>query len=375
MGVSLKKIFTIFLILIILTTLSIFVSCKNSAKAEGDNTSQNAGSDSDKITFSGLGEDKEISVEELKIIEPVDVVASTINSDNEKSTRKVKGILLENILKKYFEKSQKDISAIIFFAGDGYSVEVPNEIVSSRDIIFAYEMDGRPLDSESRPFRAVIPDERTLYWVKNLVKIEIIEDRVGAELNKIVLIDTAVSTITQQDFDYYGVKDKAISTGELLNKFSEDNLSGPIYIESSDRLKKVEELNIFEKALIKISGEEAPAFLAEDLPKGMWVKNVLKFSYGSTVYFSLDEALAAFENKQVDNFKGLAVKDILNEVGLPETQTYLFTALDGYSVEIKSSDIEKGLIYLNEKGEPETYFKDLPKNSVVKNLLSIEIVK
>ncbi len=107
----------------------------------------------------------------------------------------------------------------------------------------------------------------------------------------------------------------------------------------------------------------------------MWVKNILKFSYGPTVYFSIDEELAAFEKKQIDDLKGAAVIDIIKEAGLPEAQSYLFTASDGYNTEIKSSDIEKGLIYLNEKGELETYFKDLPKNSAVKNLLSIEVVK
>lgn len=214
-----------------------------------------------------------------------------------------------------------------------------------------------------------------MYWVKNLIKIEIIENRAETELNKIVFLDTAASSIAQQDFDYYGVKDKAVRTEDLLAKFSRDTLGGTIYIEASDGLKKVEELDTFEKAFIKVGGEDAPAFLAEDLPKGMWVKNILKFSYGSTVYFSMDEALATFENKQIDDLKEVAIIDIIKEVGLPEAQSYLFTALDGYSTEIKSSEIEKGLIYLNEKGELETYFKDLPKNSAVKNLLSIEVVK
>ena len=375
MKVNLKKVFAVFLILMFLVTLSIFISCEKGTGTEENAALQDANNNSDKIVISGLGEDKEISVEELKKIEPITTVAATIDSKNEKSTEKVKGILLENILKKYFGKSQKDLSAMVFFAGDGYSVEIPKEIINSRDIILAYEFDDRPLDSESKPFRVVVPDERTLYWVKNLVKIELMENRIEAELSKIVFLDTAASSITQYDFDYYGVKDKAVKTEELLAKFNQDTLPDPIYIESSDGLKKVEELEIFNKAFIKVGGEDAPSFLAEDLPKGMWVKNILKFSYGPTVYFSIDEALVAFENKQIDDLKGVAVKDIINEVGLPEVKSYLFTALDGYSAEIESSDIEKGLIYLNEKGELETYFKDLPKKSAVRNLLSIEVVK
>lgn len=375
MKANLKKFLGILLVLMILITLSTLISCEKSVKTDEDTASQDITIGTDKIVISGLGDDKEISVEELKRMEAVTMVASTINSDNEKSTRKVKGILLEDILQKYFEKSQKDLSAIIFFAGDGYSVEIPKEIINSRDIILAYELDGRPVDSETQPFRAVVPDERSLYWVKNIVKIEIIENRTETELNKIIFLDTAAGSIEQQDFDYYGVKDKAVSAEDLLTKFSQDTLQGAIYIEASDGLKKVEEADIFKKALIKIGGEDTPAFLAEDLPKGMWVKNILKFSYGPIVYFSIEEALAAFENKQTDDLKGVAVKDIINTAGLPEAQSYLFTALDGYSTEIGSSDIGKGLIYLNEKGEPETYFKDLPKNSEVKNLLSIEIVK
>ncbi len=375
MKLNLKKVFAVFLILMISVTLSIFISCKNGIETSANSSSQDADNSTEKIVISGLGEDKEISLQELKEIEPITTEAATVNSKNEKSTLKVKGILLENILKKYFDKSQKDLSAAVFYAGDGYSVEVPKEILTDRAIILAYEIDGKPLDSESKPLRVAVPDERTLYWVKNLVKIEIIENRVEAELNKIVFLDTAAGSIAQQDFDYYGVKDKAIKTEELLARFSQDTLQGAVYIESSDGLKKVEEPDSFKKAFIKIKGEDAPAFLAEDLPKGMWVKNIIKFSYGPTVYFSIDEALATFENTLADNLSGVAIKDVISKAGLPGAQSYLFTASDGYSAEINSADIEKGLIYLNEKGELETYFKDLPKNSAIKNLLSIEVKK
>jgi DMSO/TMAO reductase YedYZ molybdopterin-dependent catalytic subunit len=375
MKINLKKVFAIFIILMILATLLIFISCKKDTQTVGAAASQNADSDTEKIVISGLGEDKEISIEELKKIEPITTVAATINSSNEKSSQKVKGILLEDVLKKYFNKSQKDLSAIVFYAGDGYSVEIPKEILNSRDIILAYELDGRPLDSESKPLRVTVPDERSLYWVKNLIKIEIIENRAEVELNKIVFLDTAASSIELQDFDYYGVKDKAVKTEELLAEFSQGTLPDAVRIESSDGLKKVEELDSFKKALIKITGEDAPAFLADDLPKGMWVKNIIKFSYGPTVYFSIDEALATFENTQINDLMGASIKDVIEKAGLTEAKSYLFTASDGYNTEIKSTDIEKGLIYLNEKGELETYFKDLPKNSSVKNLLSIEIVK
>ncbi len=116
MKTNLKKVIAIFVILMILMTLSLFfISCKKGAETDENSASQDAGNSGEKIVISGLGEDKEISVEELKKIEPVSTEAVTINSKNEKSAQKVKGILLEDILRKYFEKSQKDLSAIIFY--------------------------------------------------------------------------------------------------------------------------------------------------------------------------------------------------------------------------------------------------------------------
>ena len=53
-------------------------------------------------------------------------------------------------------------------------IEVPHEILAARDIIFAYEIDGKPLAEKAKPIRAVLPEERAMYWVRNLKTVEIL---------------------------------------------------------------------------------------------------------------------------------------------------------------------------------------------------------
>ncbi|MCR3922180.1 MAG: hypothetical protein NUK65_06650, partial [Firmicutes bacterium] len=72
---------------------------------------------------------------------------------------------------------------------------------------------------------------------------------------------------------------------------------------------------------------------------------------------------------------GTALPEIFKEVRLNDSDSYLFTALDGYSVEIKQEDIQQGLIYLNDAGEVTVMFAGLPKNTTIKGLLSIETVE
>ena len=137
-------------------------------------------------------------------------------------------------------------------------------------------------------------------------------------------------------------------------------------------MEKNETLPIFQEAYIKITGADAPAFLAQDMPKGMQVKNILYFSNGSTAWVSYEKAKESLEILNLDNKEGIQVSAVLKEIGFTEGEIYTFTASDDYIVEINVGDLEKGLLYQDEKGRINAYFDGLPKNTTVKDLLSIE---
>jgi DMSO/TMAO reductase YedYZ molybdopterin-dependent catalytic subunit len=381
---NIKKFCILLLIIFIISGLAVSISCSKGTNSAGSNISQNnvnadqatgeAGSNA-KIIISGLGNDKTITLNELKEMDYVKVDAPTINSNNVATTLNVKGPLLEKVLNKYFNISQKDISAVRLDAGDGYSAEIPKEILQNKDIILVYEVDGSPLAKDEQPIRIAIPGERMMYWVKNLTKIEIIKNRTEAGITKIVFLDTAAKTLPQVDFDYYGTIDKAVKTTDLLDKYSKDSTAEVINMEAADGLKKVEKRDTFRKAFLKITGDDSPAFMSNDLPKGMWVKNIIVLSDGYTAYFSSGKAFESFKKTGLDRISGFGLKDVLDKTGISGADTYLFTADDGFNVEIKKDDIENGIIYFNDNNELQVYFKGLPNNTSVKNLLTIESVK
>lgn len=360
---------TIFIIMTLILTLT---SCNKAVDTE-----KSTAEIPNKITISGLDkEDINVSIDDIKELEKVNKDVVAVTASGEKNEMNVSGGLLEELLQKY-SKSQKDFSAIRFVALDGYSIDIPSEILKNRDIILTYEIDGEPLFEESKPLRIVIPDERAMYWVRSLSKIEIIggreEKQANKQTNKIIIFDTVISNLKQEDYEYYESMDKVIRTDELLKKFAMDNVEDEIFIKAADGLEKGESNQVFKDAYIKTTGKEAPMFLSPDMPKGMTVKNILWFSAGNTSFLSMDKVSEYFEEASSDNIKGVFLKDIMNDINLSEGDTYIFSARDGYSVEILPEDIGSGILYKNEEDSIEVYFPDLKKNKSVKDLLSIEV--
>ena len=104
----------------------------------------------------------------------------------------VKGVTLETVLGDLGIEFA-DVQSLRLVAGDGYAVEVPGRIAANRLFIFAYEMDGAPLLQGNAPLRAFIPEEETMYWVRNLETIYILKadstDR-ASNIEKTILFET-----------------------------------------------------------------------------------------------------------------------------------------------------------------------------------------
>ena len=113
-------------------------------------------------------------------------------------------------------------------------------------------------------------------------------------------------------------------------------------------------------------------FLAPDLPEGMHIKGILWFRSEKTAFLSMDKALETYSKSVQGDIEGISLKEVLKDMDLEQGNTYIFTAEDGYSVEISEDDIHRGILYKMDNGSTGVSFEGLPKNTMVRDLLSIE---
>ncbi len=322
-----------------------------------------------KITLVGL-EAAEVAVdlEELMTLPAISKEVTSVNSSGAENTFIIEGALLEELLKSK-GKSQKSYTALRLVAGDGYSVEVPSEILQNRDIILGYRVDGEPLDEISMPIRAIIPEERAMYWVRNLEQIEFTGTKAEAAINEILFLEEAVNTYDSVDYTYYESVDSAIAGKDF---FSAEEMSNGIIIKAKDGLLKSETAEVFNSGYIKHTGTDAPLFLSPDLPKGMHVKNILWFSAGERAYYSVASGLSITDRATIDDQEGIPLHRLFEELSINPSDSYIFTAADGYEVIIETADIEKGILFISEDGLISVKFDGLPKNTNVKGLFAIK---
>lgn len=354
------------LLIILLLCLSACASSETGGQADSS-------ADDEKIIITGgdIGEN-EILIAEIMKLPVIAKEVTSVDSAGDESTFAIKGALFSDVLGT-LGMEQKTLSAIRLVAGDGYMIEVPPEILAVREIIIAYEIDGKPLEEKTKPARLIIPEERAMYWVKNLVKIEILEARETLSLSRLLFMETAFQNMEQHDYTYYDSLDKAVSASDLFKNIPVEESIETVFMKAVDGLEKNEKAEVFDQGYIKFTGVDIPAFMSPDIPKGMYVKDILWLAKGDTGYISGVKALDHFPKVQVDDREGVKLSDLFNEVSMADGESYLFTALDGYNIEIDGGDIARGLIYLRDGGVVSVMFEGLPKNTSVKDLLSIEI--
>lgn len=352
--------------ILLLISLSMgLLACSNEKPLDASNTKSES-EEIKEIKLSGL--DKEnISVDKINNLEKVTKEFKSISSSGEEKTSKVEGVLLNKLLKE-FNKKQSDYSKIRFIAKDGYAIEIPNDILIKRDVMLASKVDGE----KQTPFRVAVNNERSMYWVKDISKIEFLEEVKTSSVGKIIFLETLISSdeINLEDYTYYESTDKAIKVNDMLDTLNCDDFENVLF-KASDGFKKSEDGKIFKENYIKVTGKNSPLFISPDLPKGMHVKNILTATYGNIVFFSIDQGLKVYDLKEVDKNEGISLTKIINEVGLKDSKKYIFSASDGYNVEISKDDLDKGILY-KEENVLRVFFKGLPKNTNIKHILKIE---
>jgi hypothetical protein len=358
------------LLLVFGLLLTLNAGCGNTeaaAKAAGTH-------DEDKILIHGLqSEDFRISVSDLKKLAAVTQYAESNRANGEKVKVEATGPLLDTFLQAY-GKTQRDFTTIRFSANDNYSIAVPSDVLQKRKIILAYADYGKALSEEDQPIRVIIPEERSMYWVRMLNRIDFETGSTAASV-KVVFLETAAANLPQVDYAYYGSMDKAVKTEDLVAKYADltDDSVTSVYLKASDGLVKDETKANFLSAFIKINGQEAPKFVAPQFPQGMQIRDLVFIHYGATAFFDYTQGCKVLPARTAGSQTGVGFSDILKQSGMRETETYKFTGSGG-SVELGIKDLEQGLIYQDGQGKI-MFAGGKNGQTLVKDLLAIEPVR
>ncbi len=309
----------------------------------------------------------ELTVAELM---DMDSVADSIAMDTEDGPEEygIRGVTFSEVLD-HSGGTLEDLDGIRLVAGDGYSVHVPREIVVGETIILAYEMDGEALHEDSRPIRVFIPGQQSMYWVRNLVEIELVyPEKQVAEIEEIVFLDTR---ITELEAVEYESGELAVRTKDLLAGIS----CAGIHMVAVDGFAKTEEYDIFIDAFIQVTGPDAPAFRSPDLPRGMHVRDLAWFSAARTAFFSVTRGLEVLDGVSVEGAEGVSLGALVEELGLVDAETYVLEAIDGYTVEVTREDLAVGIVHIREGGEVAAIFEGLPRNTAIRGLLFLKVAE
>ena len=315
-------------------------------------------------------EDITVSISELKNLPTVTKDVTSVDSSGDEDNYTVTGALFSDLLEKK-GKSQKDLKAVRFIASDGYSIEVSENILENRDIILTYEIDGEPLYEEAKPMRIVIPEERAMYWVKKVTEIKVIDMKKTVEIKSLAFLETINSELEKVDYTYYESEDQAVKISELVKKLDVKETGRTVYMEAADGFTKDEKTEIFENGYIKVTGEYVPMFLSPDIPKGMYVKNLLFARYGTASIFSLEQALNVYEHQTIGENNGVPLAKVIEISGLKEGDKYKLTAIDGYSVEVNAEEIKDAILYFDGENVVRVSFANLSGKYSVKYLYKI----
>ena len=238
------------------------------------------------ISFTGLpGGDFTLTGRQLKNdFEVTELDAVSINSKGTEKQVRARGVLLETVLKER-GLSQADFDSAAVSAPDGYAISVPGSVLRARDILIAFEINGEPLDFP----RLVVPEERAMYWIKNLRSIDFSgygqaqaeEQPVTREISLGDLIERLKDRA--EEYKYYDEICKALPISLLLNEIYAPKTAN-IIIKSADSLTRTEKYETFAAQLLVFEGTEAaPLYTGPELPAGMRVKNVVSFQIGGVL--------------------------------------------------------------------------------------------
>ena len=316
------------------------------------------------VVVDSAGESIELSLEDLRIL-PAVTREITREENGQSRDHEISGVLLDELLDSV-AIDPREIQDLTLLAADGYSVRVEADLLADHEMIIAYIVDGESLGPDDGPLRAFIPGASSMYWVRNLSRLELSRVPVAAEsLKSIIFLETASGEIESSE---YGDGDLAIRTRDLVTE-TEDLREVRFF--AADGFEKTEQLDVFLEEFLVITGETAPAFRGPELPRGMHVRDIAYFIAGNRGYYSVSRGPELLDLTDVDDERGVSFATLVAAMNLAEAETYILEAVDGYAVEVAAEDLSRGIVFVDDEGRVTSLFEDLPKNTRVRDLLTI----
>jgi len=211
--------------------------------------------------------------------EQTELEALSVNSLGQERQRQTRGVLLETLLRRQ-GVSQMDYASALVTSGDGYSINIPGEVLRGRDILIAHEMDGGRIEP-----RLVVPEERAMYWVKGVRGIELIAPAESVEITREVSLNDLIARLSDsaESYKYYDADCRALPIALLMEAAGVEQVDF-VTITAADGLVKNERCSTFAGQMLVFEGTpEAPLFIGPDLPEGMRVKNIKSVQIGGVL--------------------------------------------------------------------------------------------
>lgn len=319
-----KKILSILLVLVL--ALSIFSSCANNDVKIGLN--ENA-----TLTIKGGSFELTLDSEQMAKQELVDINCSTISSSGETTKVSAKGFSLGKIVSQQGEKLS-DYSGVTFNANDGYIMQANAEEYAETDIYVLLELDGEALEYP----RSCIPDRRTMYWVKNLEKIQLndgkTEQTQSEKVSEISFFVEVINDLTAEKVDNRGVKVDSYSLKKYFEKAFEKTQSERLKLIAKDGFSKSENAELFFANYVSLDVDvvSAPLYFSDTISDGMRVKGIdVAIGNGVAVYFG----------KEIDVLK------LFEMVGMKDAENYLFVASDGFETSVPKDALKFGKVFFD----------------------------
>ncbi|MDM8533726.1 molybdopterin-dependent oxidoreductase [Clostridiaceae bacterium HSG29] len=361
------------LVMLLVLVVVLMVGCATVGETVSDELAYEGGL---KIVSNDI--EKTVLYNDIYKMENTTVEMKNLSSSGETAEVEVTGASLLNIIEE-MGIDINEVASLRFIAGDGYEIDVPKEIFDGKDIILAYKFDGENLFEPQMPLRTAINDVRSMYWVINLVEIDInlssdieVEDVVDG--NQVYyILEEAVKSLETEDYSYYDATDSAIRVKDLFEKYV-DNTSNSVKFIATDNFEKTEELDILMDGYIKITGENAPLFTSPDMPAGMQVKNIVSLKCGNTTFLTGKLLQDKFTQKKVRNKSGASLEEIVTFLDITSDKIEFF-ASDGYSAQVERNLMNEGILNLMDDTTYQIKFSEvLDKSTSIKEVLKFTTV-
>lgn len=320
------------------------------------------------VKISGDGIDITLTAADMQAREQKTFKCTNVESGGKINEVTVSGFSLRDILAEN-GVFLDEVGSLNLLASDGYSVIVPSEYYVGFDVYILLGFEGESLEYP----RSCIPDQRAMYWVKNLSKIELI-GKTGTEKTKeqiVNRIDVFREGLKELEVIMLNYKDSQLPAYSLKAYCEKNNISithDTVTMIARDGFKKEELADFYLENFVALESnqntDDMPLYFSETMNGGMRVKQLDYVIWGNRAVYFGDE---------------ISVSDLFVAAGMGKAESYVFTADDGFELIVPYDAIEFGKIYTDEekgfiRAEFDGYdFKDAKGGGKVKYLVSIKI--